>query len=116
MPAPAPAAPPTEGSNKRQLQQLDGNVPTGASKQPKNEPAPATAPAPVTSAGFAATGQALTAKSIGKAVRAALRSHPELQQATLKVLRKHLEDKLGQDLVAWKDEIKAATSAFMSAK
>ena len=59
------------------------------------------------------TGQELTAKIIGKAVRAALRSHPELQQATLKQLREHLEAKLSQELAAWRDEIRAATDAFM---
>tara|TARA_B110001450_G_scaffold22217_1_gene19882 strand:- start:99 stop:314 length:216 start_codon:yes stop_codon:yes gene_type:complete len=65
---------------------------------------------------FAATGQVLTARSIGKAVRAALRSHPELREVTRKELREYLQSKLGQDLQAWKDEIKAAAMAFMTAK
>ena len=73
------------------------------------------ASAPVTSSKrFAATGQELTAKTVGKAVRAALRNHPELiMQATRKGLREHLQDKLGLNLEAWKDEIKAAAEAFM---
>ena len=116
-PAPAPAAAPSsEGEKKRQLQQLDGNEPSGAGKQPKTDSAPARAPTPETSGSFAATGQVLTARSIGKAVRAALRSHPELREVTRKELREYLQSKLGQDLQAWKDEIKAAAMAFMTAK
>ena len=53
---------------------------------------------------------------VGKAVRGALRGHPELQQATLRQLRKHLETALAQDLTEWKDEIKRATQAFMQAQ
>ena len=54
----------------------------------------------------------LTARTVGNAVRAALRGHPELQQATCNGLRLHLEAKLG-DLSAWKEEIKEATQEFM---
>ena len=117
--APKPADKPAESvGGKRQLQQLDGNAPQPAapSKQPKPsaEPPPAAAQAPPASA--ASAGEPLTAKAVGKAVRGSLRGHPELQQATLKQLRKHLETALAQDLTEWKDEIKRATQAFMQAQ
>ena len=112
--APEPAAPAAPGSEaepktkgaaaegaraKRQLQQLDENVPVpSSSKQPK--PAERAAPAESTSR-YAAGGLPLDAKAVGKSVRAALRGHPELQTSTLKQLRLHLETKLG-DLTEWK--------------
>ena len=88
----------------------NGNTPPDApTKQPKTaEGMPAPAPAPSTTA-FASSGAALDEKAVGKAVRAVLRSHPELKQASRKELRERLEKKLG-DLSAWKETIKAAAA------
>ena len=58
----------------------------------------------------------MNAKTVGRAVRAALRDHPELQSATLKDMRQHLEAKMGADLFGWKAEIKASTAQYMTAK
>ena len=113
------AEPKTKGATaegvraKRQLQQLDENVPVApSSKQLK--PAEQAAQAESTS-NYGAGGLPLDAKAVGKSVRAALRGHPELQTSTLKQLRVHLETKLG-DLTEWKGEIKKVTQAFMQAK
>jgi len=119
--APAAAAPKVDAEpkakdqaegvgTKRQLQQLDENVPAASStKQPK--PAGHTE----STSRYGAGGLPLDAKAVGKSVRAALRGHPELQTSTLKQLRVHLETKLG-DLTEWKGEIKKVTQAFMQAK
>ena len=91
-------------------------MPAASSKQAKAAEAAAaaatTAAAPSTKT-FGASGAALDEKAVGKAVRAALRGHPELLQASRKELRLHLEKKLG-DLAAWKDTIKQAAADFMA--
>ena len=54
----------------------------------------------------------LTKEAVVELVRTAMRDHPQLQQATRKEVRSHLEAKLG-DLTAWKDQIYDAYYDFL---
>jgi hypothetical protein len=56
----------------------------------------------------------LTKETVAKLVRTAMRDHPELQQATRKEVRSHLEATLG-DLSKWKDQIYDAYTDFLTA-